>query len=153
MAQGLSDYLNAVKGNSQKITKALYVDNCNMKDGQLAQILQGLESQGNHLQTLVYSSGELSHMSAGVLMRLIPSLRDIHLNNITRSYGKPMFSAILEQIIERGTFIQKLKLSNVNLCDNEIVQKICQIVDERDSLIHLDLSWAKLSPKQLNMIM
>lgn len=124
-----------------------------MRDGQLAQILQGLESQGSILQTLVYSSGELNHLSAEVLLRLIPGLRDIHLNNITRSYGKPMFNDILDQICQRGTFLQKLKLSNVNLCDNDIAQKICQIVEDRNSMIHLDLSWSRLSPKQLNNIM
>lgn len=44
MAQGLSDYLLAVKGYPSKITKTLCIDNCNMKDGQFAQILKGVQS-------------------------------------------------------------------------------------------------------------
>jgi type II secretory pathway component PulM len=41
----------------------------------------------------------------------------------------------------------------VNLSDNEVVQTLCEIIDQRHTLIHLDVSWAKLSPKQLNMVM
>lgn len=49
--------------------------------------------------------------------------------------------------------MQRLKLSNINLCDNEIIEKLCFLIDERDSLQHLDLSWAKLTPKLMNQVM
>ena len=125
MAQALSDYLVAVKDYPSKITKSFYVDNCNMKDGQLAQILKGFVAQGNHLQTLAYSSGELGNEAADVLLKLIPNLRDLHLNNLTRCNSKFVFHKILDQINDKGIHFQKLKLSNINLNDNEIVQKIC----------------------------
>lgn len=56
-----------------------------------------------------------------VLDRLIPHLREINFNNITRSYGKPMYNKLLESCLERGVQLQKLKLSNVNLNDAQIV--------------------------------
>lgn len=46
----------------------------------------------------------------------------------------------------------KIKLSNVNLCDNDIINKLCEMLENRYQVIHLDLSWAKLSPKHLNQI-
>lgn len=92
-----------------------------MKDGQLAEILRGLEAQGSHLKTLVYSCGELGRQSQDVLLRLLPNLRGLYLNNLSKGCSKPMLLSILNQIENQSSQIQKLKFSNINLADNEIV--------------------------------
>ena len=43
----------------------------------------------------------------------------------------------------------KLKLSNVNLNDNIIVQHLVTLLETRRMLTHLDLSWTRLTPTQL----
>ena len=45
----------------------------------------------------------------------------------------------------------KLKLSNMNLRNDALVDSICQIL-ETNKLILFDLSWGKLRSKELNMI-
>ena len=62
-----------------------------MNDQQFATILHGIHSQGNHIKQLVYSNNDLSHKSMEVLDRMIPNLREINFNNITRNYGKLMY--------------------------------------------------------------
>ena len=56
-----------------------------------------------------------------VIDRLIPNLREINLNNITKSYGHPMYNKLIQGCLERGVQLQKLRLSNVNLNDSSIV--------------------------------
>lgn len=86
------------------------------------------------------------------MINLIPHIRNLHLNNVSKC-NIQTYHKIIDQISEKGRQIQKLKLSNTNLNDAELVQKICQIIDVRYTLIHIDLSWAKLSPRFLNQIM
>lgn len=50
MSKALAEYLRATQSDPQKITKCLFIDDCGMKDGQFAQILQGLESQGGKVK-------------------------------------------------------------------------------------------------------
>lgn len=147
MSLALSQYLKAIKDSPDKRVKCLSIDNCSMKDAQFAQILEGIAAQGQHIQTIVYSSGEMSHLSTGVLPRLYGNLKELHFNNTTRGYGKLMFNEILEEIMQRGWQLEKLKISNINLNDAEIVQKLCNLIEMRTSLAHLDLSWTRLSPK------
>lgn len=92
-------------------------------------------------------------MSADALEEFITYLKDIHITNLQKNYNYPILQRVIEQIYEKGTRLQKLKLSNINLCDNDIVQNLCDLLDERDYLQHFDISWAKLSPKHLNSIM
>lgn len=153
MAQALGEYLNATKYHPQKITKQLFIDDCGMTDGSFAQILQGLENQGTKIKQIVYSNNDMSYKSVDVLLRLIPHLRELNFNNITRSYGKPMFNQIVERCLTSGVQLQRLKLSNVNLNDNQIVHNLCDLLQQRPFLISLDVSWARLSSKQLDQIM
>ena len=41
----------------------------------------------------------------------------------------------------------KLKLSNINLNDNNIVNNLVDLLETREILMTLDLSWSKLTPK------
>ena len=87
----MAHYLEASKENPAKCIKQLIIDDCGMTDQQFANILSGIESQGNHIKQLVYSNNDLSHKSMVVLERIIPNLREINFNNITRNYGKLMY--------------------------------------------------------------
>ena len=55
--------------------------------------------------------------------------------------------------MDYGVQLQRLKLSNMNLNDNQIVQNIGLLLQQRPFLISLDISWARLSSKQLSQIM
>ena len=40
----------------------------------------------------------------------------------------------------------------MNLNDNQAVSYICQILQEKEAFSHLDISWSKMTPKQLVQI-
>lgn len=85
--------------------------------------------------------------SAEVLGKLVPHLRELQLNNI--ACGKIPFGRLLDSCLAGGVQLMKLKLSNVDLNDNRIVDQLVELLKTREMLTHLDLSWAKLGPKSL----
>ena len=62
------------------------------------------------------------------------------------------FHSLLDLALERGEKLQELKLVRVHLGGQQAVDSLCQLLDERDYLQFLDLSWNNLSPKELNQI-
>jgi len=46
----------------------------------------------------------------------------------------------------------KLKLSNVDLNDNRIQELLLELLEKKEILTHLDLSWTKLKPNHLKAI-
>lgn len=148
----MAEYLRVTKSIPEKHIKQLIIDDCGMSDQQYAHILEGIHSQGNHIKQLVYSNNDLSYKSMEVLDLLIPCLREINFNNLTRGYGKPMYNKLIESCHQRGVQLQKLKLSNVNLNDNQIVQNLCDLLANRPFIMNLDLSWTRLQSKHLNQI-
>ena len=63
-----------------------------------------------------------------------------------------MYRELLESCITDGVQLQKLKLSNVNLNDHDIVDNLVELLRTREMLMHLDLSWSKMNPSQLKRI-
>lgn len=55
----------------------------------------------------------------------------------------------MSQCLEEAIQLQKLKLSSTCLNDAKTVDKLCKIIQTKPFLTHLDLSWSKLSPKNL----
>lgn len=88
MAKALSQYLMSMKNNPSAQIRALNINDCKLRDEQFAQILESLVEQGNHLQTIVYSVGELSNWSLKPLQQLIPSLHNLHISKLTNSNVK-----------------------------------------------------------------
>lgn len=123
-----------------------------MSNFQFAMILEGVKSQGNFINTIVYSSGDFGQDSCDVLLSLIPYLNDLSLTNIKRGQHKLLFQQILDACLNHGHLLQKIKLSNLNLNDNKIVDMICQIIQCKEFVTHLDFSWSCLSASHLNKI-
>lgn len=74
-------------------------------------------AQGQYLQTIVYSVGELSALSLQALQKLMPNLRDLHITKLTNGNIKPLINQILESIRKEGQHVQRIKMSNINLGD------------------------------------
>ena len=77
MAEALKDFLITQKGNPTYIVKKIFIDDCQMKDHHFSTILEGIVAQGEHLQTLVYSSNELGPHSMTQIKHLVPFLREL----------------------------------------------------------------------------
>ena len=60
-----------------------------------------------------------------------------------------IYQRILEQCLTNAPQLRKIKLSNVNLNDAVIVEKLCQIIEQKDLVSTIDLSWAGLSSQHL----
>ena len=45
--------------------------------------------------------------------------------------------------------LMKLKLSNIDLNDDRLLELLLEVLDNKEILTHLDLSWTKLKPVQL----
>ena len=54
-------------------------------------------------------------------------------------------------ILEKGQKIKKIKISNINLNDDKIVDLFTQVISQGD-LVSLNISNCSLTPKYLNMI-
>jgi hypothetical protein len=58
---------------------------------------------------------------------------------------KLVLQKILEACAEVGTNLRKVKFSNMNLNDNMIVANLCKIIEGKELITHIDVSWARLS--------
>jgi len=116
-----------------------------MTDLQLSQILDGHRLQGKWLNSFVYTSGLLGEQSCEQLVALLPQLHDFQLVNIHGPGQKAVYQRILEQCLNNAPQLRKIKLSNVNLNDVVIVEQLCKIIEQKDLVSTLDLSWARLS--------
>ena len=81
-----------------------------------------------------------------MLVDLISSLTDIQLINVSGGGLRLNMQRVVRACNEVAMNLKKIKLSNVNLNDNQIVADLCQIIEKTESLTHLDVSWACLSP-------
>lgn len=111
MARALSDYLVSMKHSPEAQIRAINFNNIKLRDEQLAQILDALEAQGNYLQTIAYSTGEMGTLSLAPLLKLIPNLHDLHITKLTNSNVKHLVSQVLDSILNEGKNFQRLKLS------------------------------------------
>lgn len=58
---------------------------------------------------------------------------------------------IIEAILNSNSII-KVKISNEDLNDSEIIDKICECLERTQILSHLDLSWSNISGHNLALI-
>lgn len=101
--------------------------------------------QGAYLNTLVYNSSQLGAKSCEQLIELLPHLCEIQLVNLSGASLKLTLEKLLDAIIAKGQCLQNLKLSNMNLNSSAIVKKLCKIIDSKELVATLDLSWGRLS--------
>lgn len=134
-----------MRGCSQYQITKIFIDDCGMTDLQLSQILDGHRLQGKWLNTFAYTSGLLGDQSCSQLVALLPQLQEIQLVNINGPGQKLIYQSILEQCLNNAPQLRKIKLSNINLNDLVIVEKLCKIIEQKDLVSTLDLSWARLS--------
>ena len=85
------------------------------------------------------------------MVNLLPFIIDLQLTNIIGGVSKPNMNILLESIKSQpGKTLMKLKLSGINLSDENIVQSLCEIVrDNNGNLSEIDLSWGCLRPDHL----
>lgn len=145
MVKALKTFLEATAEDPKWQVKRLCIDGCGMQDQQLAHILEGIDAQGAEIKTFANSNNEMGSKSMDVLVGLVGRLRELQLNNIL--CGQSQYRRLLDSALLNGVQLMKLKLSNVNLNDNGLVDRLVELLKAREILTHLDLSWAKLSPK------
>ena len=56
MAETLKSFLEAVSSIPHKQVKRLYIDDCQMTDEQFSKILQGIQSQDQHVNSITYNN-------------------------------------------------------------------------------------------------
>ena len=154
MATALRDYLIDTVTVQEKWISKLVIDDCGMKDKQFASILEGILAQQKHnsLTSVVYSNGEYGEKSHAVLMKMLANISELQIEKVTRGDSRQIYQELLSEILQNSIIIQKIKFTNINLHDDQIVQKICEIIKTKMTFIYLDLSWTKLSPKHMQML-
>ena len=78
-------------------------------------------------------------------MGLIPHLQELQLVNLSGGGIKLVLQQILEACAAVGTDLRKVKFSNMNLNDNVIVANLCKIIEVKELVTHIDVSWGRLS--------
>ena len=95
------------------------------------------------------------------MVKLIPELFEFTLNNVqfisgidngTKFASLDMLARILRATAYRGRNLMKLKLSKMNLRNDQIVMLISKTIGIASSLISFDISWGQLLPKELAII-
>lgn len=94
----------------------------------------------------------MSEFSCVELIKIIPHLKELTISNLTKGGSRRQLIRIIETCQTEGHILEKLKLSNINLSDNIIVHLICEMIQTKSFLSHLDLSWAKLGARHLDKI-
>lgn len=85
-------------------------------------------------------------------MKLVANVSELQIEKVTRADSKKIYFELLNRILKKSIVIQKIKLTNINLHDDQIVQTICQLISTKMTIVYLDLSWTKLSPKHMQTI-
>ena len=170
--ESMRQYLNDIKNVPGKKVYRLVIDQCSMTDDVFANILDGIISQCisdrdtgiiriQYLRSIVYSNNSIGYKSMLRLKQLIPSLCDLILNNIHflgdrdqhgRDFSsKDIFYEILQSIGTKSSKLMKLKLTNMSLnqSNSQLLNRVTHVINISKLMIFLDLSWAKLLPKDL----
>ena len=95
--------------------KSLILNDCNLSDIDFSEILEGIQTQGNYLQQLVYVNNYLGLKSINSLKQILPNIIDLQISNIKGGICSKDMLELINTIDDKGTRIMKLKLSNVNL--------------------------------------
>ena len=87
-------------------------------------------------------------------MELAYDLKEVWINNIQTNLNRFVAKNIVESIAKRSNEIHKIKLSNINLNNEEIVQNLLKVFkDHKHDLVCINLSNTKLSSKHLCSLM
>ena len=167
-AFALSKYITAIQDVPGKKIFRLILHECQLSDEAFSHILDGVLSQTafasngavvtQYLQSLMYSHNSIGVKSMGRLIRLIPNMVELVLENINFVGGKDengtYFSGldILDRIVLStiGLRMMKLKISNNTISNQYLFLKhIKDTLKISKNMILLDLSWSKMCPKDL----
>lgn len=75
----------------------------------------------------------------------MPQLQELQLVGLAGGGIKLVLQKIVEACAEVGTNLRKVKVSNMNLNDRVIVANLCKVIEGRELVTHIDVSWARLS--------
>lgn len=82
----------------------------------------------------------------------MPYFEEICLINLSGGGLKLHIQNVLKAIDENSKIIRKIKISNMNLNDNTITNTICKLIEEKQFLTNLDISWGRFSAQHLHSI-
>lgn len=146
----------------EKHVYSVIIDSCHLSDESIARILEGIVAQSGAakvsdrllIRKLIYSYNCLGTRTLLLLKRMMPSLDELTINGVTNNLSGSLLSELLELIEMRGYRLQKLKLSNIDLSNELLVETYLLRMLARQSMVlfSLDLSWNKLSPNSLAKI-
>lgn len=157
------------------LIKTLVIDDCGMSDEVFAQILMGLDSQP-HIRSIHYvNNNELGPESTEVLKKICARsqgnpLLELNLSNIKvlqaaqnpdlktpaqrmafrREYPEEMFGVLVQitQELEPLMKLQRLKLSNLDLNDPEMIQNLCDLL-QNPYITYYNLAYSNIQTRDL----
>ena len=89
-----------------------------------------------------------------MLTKLLPNLIDLTIGAIPESGGmnRETLGQLVRNIALHGSKLMKLKISNIFMNYNEVVESLCEILDKSRVIQSIDFSWASLSAVALAKI-
>lgn len=161
----MKEYMQIVRGLKEKRIYRLVIDQCGMLDEVFAQILEGCLKQCKlfqgtglpeiqYLTTLVYTGNKFGPLSLEVLTKLLPGMIDLTIGGISESGGfnRDLLGKLVKNIADQAPKLMKLKIANIFMNYNEIVDNLCAILDASRVMQSIDFSWASLSAQALAKI-
>ena len=131
-----------------ELLQKLYLDNNGLTDEQLSLVIHGLIKQTT-FKVLIIQNNQVGKQSLEEIIELVkrkpPSVLDeLHLINTKSSWQ--MMEKLAKDI--RRNYLQRLSLIQAGLNDHAVVA-LASIVKSSKSLISLDLSWNKLTLREI----
>lgn len=163
-AKALADYLDEMRQLEEKQMRELIIDGCNLNDEVFSHILDGacrqakdeascngMVMRNQHLVALTYSNNEIGESSVEKLSELLPQMVDLRLNKV-RFTQASLFEQLLDNVHAHGKTLMTLRLSQVDLNNQRILDLLIDVIGTRQYLQNVDVSYCNLKPKSLDMV-
>ena len=147
----MKEFLEKTVSSEEMVIKHLTILDCAISDESMSLILEGIISQGKQLATFVFSNSDMGSHTFELLIKLLPYLNEIHISNLkTNETTKSQMKSLFSEFKFTNNSLMKIKFSHINLADDEIVEFICQIIQDACKFItYLELSNCSFSPKHM----
>lgn len=77
-----------------------------------------------NLSKICYTNNQLGEKSLAQIMKIIPYITDLEINNAQTGMNQVIHKQLSSSIFQNGGSMRKLRLSNVNLNDDTIIDNI-----------------------------
>lgn len=117
-----------------------------MTDKGFCMIIEALINHRDTIRSLEYNKNQLGPLSINAFIDLVHNLDELVIKDCTNRIDIKDSMNMLQSVSEYARKLQFLTLSKIDLGATKNVEKLCSLIQNRQFLTKLDISWANLLP-------